>query len=86
MRWVISIGFDTANKMGSCAIVVVVAGNKVYTSSVGDSQAALLSQPVKEPGLENNSTASNKGQPYTVKVLNYAQSANSEIEQKRLRS
>ena len=81
-------GFDNVNKIGSCAVVVVVANDKVYTSALGDSQAALLT---KRPptAREEDLGFSSKGKEsklYNIKMLNFCQSANSDIEQKRLRA
>lgn len=64
--------------------MVVIANDKIYTSVVGDSQAVLLSQR-KDELLEKDDKPK-KETPYSYKILNYAQSANSDFEQKRLRA
>jgi hypothetical protein len=84
---VINIGFGNANKVGSCALIVLVSNDKVYTSALGDSQALILSKP--DDQKDNNETLPVKyaGKlDYDVKILNYSQSANSDMEQKRLKT
>lgn len=61
--------------MGACALVAVVAGNKIYCGNAGDCKAVVLSRVVNEQGAVS----------YKAKRLSKSFSANKESEQKRLK-
>jgi hypothetical protein len=81
-----SIEFSNVNKMVSCALIVLVLNDKVYTSALGNSQAIILSKPEdKKDNNEKFPVKYARKLGYDAKIFNYPQSANFDLEQKRLK-
>lgn len=65
------MGFGNVGKIGACALVAVVSGNKVYAANAGDSQGLLISE-------------NNEANDFSFTKLNKKLNANSKKEQQRL--